>query len=475
MTFHIVADSTQDNAWLDYTLDLITEVLCLAAPIRRIRPEDFSADMPALFYGVNPPSPGALFLPRLDATEPSSLRRVRIQCGRECLEEVLIYEAAMETSGRVDLLRAVFLYVSLREEWLHEARKGPIHSYSLALPTDPARFDRPFANLLILAFKEMVKSSFPNALPSEERQPAIYLSHDVDAIQKAPINRCKESAFRFINAGRHIFQGRLTTGLHCGLSGLRMLCSKSDWFGLEAIAEMEYRHDLRSTFNIFAGLRPVPLARHVISRIFDPAYDPRACTNLVAVLRKIAADMHEIGMHFGFDSWRNACCMTREKHVLETLLMTGPIVSSRQHWLRFSLSDTWHDLWASGIQVDTTLGFNDRPGFRAGLAVSFHPYDHASGRAHPIKVVPMALMDTHLFHYSNFDVVRRRQVIERLLAEVKYVHGEAGIIWHTHVFSSDHKWDLEYHHLLDLMNKLGLHARLPNQIASGERLCTPLD
>jgi len=178
-------------------------------------------------------------------------------------------------------------------------------------------------------------------------------------------------------------------------------------------------------------------------------------------------DLHaagwEIGAHFGFGSWDDAEALRRERRRLEAAIPGLEVASSRNHWLRFSLRGSWRALAEAGIRVDTTLGFNDRPGFRAGLAAPLKPYSFEDQRALEIVEIPFMLMDSHLFYYRMDDPERRLEMISGLLADLRLVSGSAGVIWHSHVLSPDHGWGREYAFLLDEMRRLGLESRLPTR------------
>jgi len=144
--------------------------------------------------------------------------------------------------------------------------------------------------------------------------------------------------------------------------------------------------------------------------------------------------------------------MFEEKARLEKAL-EEPVKSCRQHWLRFSWSKTWKKQETAGFKLDTTLGFNDRPGFRNGLASSFQPWDIEHHKPLKISAAPMILMDSHLYDYKNLGGHERKVEIESWINEIYNVHGTATIIWHQRTMSQDYGWYKDYEYLLSLIKK----------------------
>ncbi|MBL6933845.1 MAG: hypothetical protein ISR48_00365 [Alphaproteobacteria bacterium] len=468
----ITAPGIKDS-WLDYTVRLMSHLSGLN--LQLVTASETPIEGPRLYYGVRPEKSGMPFIPRCPGYAPGQMRFVPLDCGESGMQEVLVYSDTLnETGNGIDLLFNLFAYASCLEEWEHERRSGPVHSYALRLKGDGRRFDRPYANYIALALRRLIDQAFPGVCPPASAAGAICLTHDIDVVDKALVTRLKEGVFRLFNAGRSMATGRPSMAVDTLVSAWRLATSREGYFHLETIAALEARHGFVSTFNVFTRQRPGSVSGFLLRAIFDPPYDLARHPRLVAALKRLAARGHEIGIHFAFDAWRDAESMQAERQVAEGILKTGSIVSARQHWFRFSLADTWQAQQQAGIEVDATLGFTDRPGFRAGLASPFHPYDHATGKALDMVAIPTVLMDTHLYYYGNLSVAKRRKTVRHLLGEVGAVDGEACVLWHTHVFSADHGWGEDYEALLGMMGVLNLESRLVREGLGGpEKLPGP--
>jgi len=462
---NLVTKTDLDNQWLRYTLDIIKDTSGLKEDITLSSPDDIGSDTRAIWYGILPPDPKTPYIPRRTHYTPNRMVLTHLEISeKKQPQEILIYKDTLDDHKPLrdiffDILFNIFAYVSCVEEYEHEKRHSPIHSYAWQLWGDSKRFDRPYANLLIEGFCEWVRKAWPNALPARERKTVIHLTHDIDAVHKALRIRIKQGAVQGINACRSLAKGRLKkTAAHLA-GGSRFLFGRDHYWHLDAICRLEAQHEIRSTLHVFAGVPVRGLGRQSKRIFFDPPYNIFKHNVLRETLRKRHAEGWRIGLHQSFDAWQDADLMKAERNRLEDALGGIAVTCCRQHWLRFSLMHTWQAQHEAGFEMDGTLGFNDRPGFRAGLASAFYPYDHANNKAHSIRTVPLVLMDAHLYNNDNLGTESSRyKMIQHLLEDIDAVKGEAGILWHQRVWASDYGWDTTYLYLLEKLLGSGIQT-----------------
>ena len=205
---------------------------------------------------------------------------------------------------------------------------------------------------------------------------------------------------------------------------------------------LEEAHGVRSTFHAYTGSGSSSAAARLL---FDPGYsaaDP-AVTQLLRGLRERG---WPVGLHQSYAAWADAGEMREQKNALERLL-GSPVTACRQHWLRFGWRSTWAAQEAAGLDLDVTLGFNDRPGFRTGSALRVHPLD-AQGHPRRLATLPLVLMDSHLYDYADPSGPAPEQGIARWIDEIRAVGGTATVLWHPHVLSEDYGWAAGYEALL---------------------------
>lgn len=350
----------------------------------------------------------------------------------------------------VDWWHAAFWHANGLAERAHERRHGPIHSYSVRLAGWDARLWRhAWVNRIALFLRRWSARAAgcdEEAIAGRLPEPDIRLTHDVDAVDKTLAIRCKQTAFHLFNALRQAARGRPAPAWQKLRSALRFLVSTPGYRHFDAIAAAEAAIGRRSCFFVYGG----PTRRRgAKAALFDPGYDVGA-TETAAVLRDLARRGWQIGLHPSFDAWCDAERLRAEKARVEQAL-GSEIASCRQHWLRFAWDRTWQAQERAGFEVDATLGFNDRPGFRNGAALRLHPWDPAGERPMRIASLPMVLMDSHLYDYAALDQEARTREMRRWLDEVSAVRGCATVIWHTHVLAADYGWKAGFDTLLSLL------------------------
>jgi hypothetical protein len=154
-------------------------------------------------------------------------------------------------------------------------------------------------------------------------------------------------------------------------------------------------------------------------------------------------------LHGSYFSALNEDCFKREKEILEGSIGRG-VLKIRQHWLRYCERVTPYIHENCGIKEDSTIGFNDISAFRAGVASEYNPYDHIHKRPFPFKVIPLVLMDSHLYDYSSEEMKNGPLWLCECAKKIKYF--AISIDWHQRVISDDYGWEGPYRRLAQRVN-----------------------
>ncbi len=352
---------------------------------------------------------------------------------------------------RCDWISVAYHLLSGTMERVVEAEKGPVLSYSFRLPESFAVvFERAWVNRIFMFLRAWAAQIAQR--PEEELfgplpMANIELTHDIDALRLTPEIRLKQTVFQLFNAARGIATGDGGATVARLADARRYLLSRGDFRTLKRLREMETAAGLRSTFHFYGG--PPGWKRITPKRILiDPAYDILDA-DMARELAALADGGWTIGLHQSFDAWQNPDPMRAEKARVEAAARQH-IIHCRQHWLRFSWRETWAAQAAAGLKRDTTLGFNDRPGFRSGHALAIAPWDPTARKPIAIEAVPMVFMDSHFYDYSHATTERSPgNAMRHWIDEVRAVGGQATVNWHNHTITSVYGWGSGFESLLE--------------------------
>jgi hypothetical protein len=115
---------------------------------------------------------------------------------------------------------------------------------------------------------------------------------------------------------------------------------------------------------------------------------------------------------------------------LESIL-EKEVTSSRFHYLRIFLPDSYRYILEAGITEDYSMGYPEEPGFRAGISRPFYFYDLREEKRTGLKIYPFQVMDSTLFTHKLLDADAARERITRLMDETRKAGGFFISIWHN--------------------------------------------
>jgi len=375
-----------------------------------------------------------------------------------CVDGVLLVpDWAAEQAGnmwdKVDWYAVCFWYLHNCAEREYEKQNGPAHSYSFKLKDiDTDFWTRAWVNRIALFLRKwatFLAKADESILFGEPPAGKIHLTHDVDAVSKTFAIRFKQTAFHGFNVLRLLAKGQFCGAVNRLGKTLRFLFSRDDYWCFDQITTLEEKYGVKSIFNFYAG-KPGN-ERNYKERLLDPAYSVHS-PKLRKQIQKMNLSGWQIGLHPSFDAWSDRDRLQKEKATLEGALGAS-VEICRQHWLRFSFAHTWETQRQAGFNLDMTLGFNDRSGFRNGAALMLSHWDEVKEQpTSNFSVLPLVLMDSHLYDYQPYSEEQRREEIRYWVNEIKAVGGEASVVWHQRVMSRDYGWADGYHFLLKEVN-----------------------
>jgi hypothetical protein len=255
---------------------------------------------------------------------------------------------------------------------------------------------------------------------------AAVLSHDVDWIAR----HSAAQSLRLLARSRRPGDYASRAGVAGIVDGLIRGSRDSDpYWNFERWVDEESQRGFRSTYYVC----PPPTRAH----LYDPTYRPGdllrfrdASITVAQLFQTLAGEGFEVGLHGTYLSVGDGPELERQRRAIEA--MTGTRAPGiRQHFLRFDVrDDSWQAQEQAGLGYDTTLGYNEDIGFRAGIAAPFRPWSHATRAAHRILEVPLTAMDGALFRTLELDGDRAARRIRGHLDAVAACGGLAVLLWH---------------------------------------------
>jgi hypothetical protein len=170
-------------------------------------------------------------------------------------------------------------------------------------------------------------------------------------------------------------------------------------------------------------------------------------------LKRIVLAGGEIGVH-GLDAWLDADEGRKERERISQAVGMS-VLGVRMHWLFFD-SNSPAVLERAGFDYDTTVGYRETVGYRAGTAQAYHPPG-----ATKLLELPLHVMDTALFYpgYLPLREEEAERLVWRLIDDAERNGGALTINWHDRSIAPERLWEDFY---LKMLGELkGRGAWLP--------------
>jgi len=274
---------------------------------------------------------------------------------------------------------------------------------------------------------------------------AVCLTHDIDRWRKRTARQLAKELARSLATPR-----RLPAATRAFTRG------PDPWGDLGAIADIEERRGMHSTFFVFAG-RP-NLRLHGIGIVNSYDASPQEVRD---ALRRLAARGFEVALHGSFESFASPERLRGERADLEAIVGQS-VAGCRQHFLRLERPATWQAQAEAGLRYDASLGYHDADGYRAGFAFPFHPLypssppssssswspssssssswgpGHRTSQEHPLLELPLAIYDGGLHEWGGLDAEAAWERLRGYLERTEADGSMLGLLWHnTHFCDLD--------------------------------------
>ena len=412
--------------------------------------------LPALVCGNSPAPRAAPFVVRIPTGEqPDPRRGVQWNQDRNGSQQELVASA--------DVIQWASRVLTLGEEVSSGIRdeRGRFLARMSALTSD-GLLDMPVVDRVANSIRDALRRALDAAsLPAVEVRPwpggapaAVCLTHDVDQVQKYSLYRLKEEALhprpQFVSRAIRALRARAWPGVH----------TRDPFWTFTNIRQLENRVGATSAF--YFGT--VPDRQGLEYRLERSA-------ELQTVVGDLARQGCEIGLHAHCGTSTDLGALRADKERLDRFTPV-PSEGVRQHDLRLHPPESWRHQANAGFSYDSTVGFPDSCGFRAGTSFPYRPLPGHDD----FWEIPMHLMDTTLKAYEKLEPDLAWRRVSKLLDEVLAVGGMLVANWHNNTFDTEERdpYAEVYTRLLLEASHRSASFVLPREALSRWRACASL-
>ncbi len=322
-----------------------------------------------------------------------------------------------------DLLSAAFYLISRYEEW----QPFTPDQYGRYAHTNSAAYKNnflhlPLVDLWLLAFESKVQHYFPNyQLP--QKVFSFIPTYDVDIAYCYLHQPFFKNLFGFY---RDLLTGKLESFLERGnvYSGYH----KDPYDQFDFLDEINSRYNLPAIYFFLLADK-----RKGVDKNIHPSKKA-----LQALIIKTAGK-YASGIHPSWQSGEEDSLLEKEINTLSDLTKK-PVTSSRQHYLKMTIPETYPLLLKAGIKQDYTLGYGTSNGFRASYANPFFWYDFHHEQVTNLKIHPFCYMDANSIFELRLPVYEAKNELQAMWDQIKKVKGEMICIFHNHFLTDQPDW-----------------------------------
>jgi len=183
-------------------------------------------------------------------------------------------------------------------------------------------------------------------------------------------------------------------------------------------------------------------------------------TDIVGQIQVLKSADCEIGLH-GIDAWLDSSKGREElEHIRRVTGMQD--IGVRMHWL-YQNEQSPVILEKAGVDYDSTVGYNETVGYRAGTTQSYKPLGTAR-----LLELPLNIMDTALFFPAHLDLTPReaRKRVGSIIENAVRFGGSVTVNWHDRSIAPERLWGDFYLDLVDELKKQGAWFSTASQAVS---------
>ncbi|HUQ96028.1 MAG TPA: hypothetical protein VM010_00075 [Chitinophagaceae bacterium] len=353
-------------------------------------------------------------------------------------------KAFFKTGGAFpfDLLAAVFYLLSRYEEYgSHQKDMYGRFAHGAALAFNENFLKTPLINIWLEAFrKQLIQKdvAFAKGLPQFSFEP----TYDIDIAWSYKAKGLKRTAGALLSASIKGDWQTVKRRIHV-LKGIE----KDPFDAYNWLDDLHHRFALKPRYFFLVANQRSHLDKNSKTR-----------STLFQNLILQTANQYQVGLHPSWQSGDMPALLHSEKAFLETHTKQNSN-TSRQHYIRFTLPQTFRHLMAAGITDDYSMGYGSINGFRASVATPFFWYDLEAEKETGMLLHPFCFMDANAYYEQHQSVEETEAELMHYYHSVKAVQGNLCTIWHNHFLGTEpafQGWRALYQRFVSRCSESGL-------------------
>ncbi|RYG47722.1 MAG: hypothetical protein EOO01_14440 [Chitinophagaceae bacterium] len=319
-----------------------------------------------------------------------------------------------------DIFAASFYLITRYEEYLdHEEDEYGRYAHINSLAYREGFLELPLINIWLVSFKDSLQSKYPGLL-FKRLQFSCNITYDIDI------------AYSF-----------LYKGISRTIAGFVRSLLKGNWREIDD-RWLVLTGKKQDPFDCFEWLDALHLYCRIKPYYFflvakkQEGYDKNISTDVKQFRELIEyyASKYEVGLHPSWKSGDNPGLLKEELEWLE-VVTDKPVISSRQHYIRFKTPETFRTLINAGLKHEFSMGYGSINGFRASVCSSYKWYDLQHEKPTELVISPFCFMDANSYYEQKQTPEQTYMELVKYYELVKKLNGNFIPIWHNHILGSD--------------------------------------
>ncbi len=158
-----------------------------------------------------------------------------------------------------------------------------------------------------------------------------------------------------------------------------------------------------------------------------------------ALMQKISGPGISVGIHPSYSSYLDKDLIKAEKSKLENIINKS-VFSSRMHFLKYRLPETFENLISAGITHDYTVCPIHHTGFKTYMMRPYPWFDLIQNTETDLILHPTMVMDRTLQQYMHLSPAEALEEIKSIIDICYYYQGEFTILFHNNSLSETDEW-----------------------------------